>query len=63
MKTQERKTLRPKLCLWTATTINVGATIGARIFGIIGVVAHFAAEIEVHTVKRRFELKKCGVQP
>jgi basic amino acid/polyamine antiporter, APA family len=39
---EEHKALKPKLGLWSATAISVGATIGAGIFVVIGIVAKFA---------------------
>lgn len=41
-KRQESEPLKPRLGLWSATAISVGATIGAGIFVVVGVVAGFA---------------------
>jgi basic amino acid/polyamine antiporter, APA family len=39
---ERSQTLKPKLGLWSATAISVGATIGAGIFVVIGLVAGYA---------------------
>jgi basic amino acid/polyamine antiporter, APA family len=39
---EHHQTLKPKLGLWSATAISVGATIGAGIFVVIGLVAGYA---------------------
>ncbi len=39
---EKPETLKPKLGLWSATAISVGATIGAGIFVLIGLVAGYA---------------------
>ncbi len=41
-KPEEHKALKPRLGLWSATAISVGATIGAGIFVVMGIVAGLA---------------------
>lgn len=39
---EKREALKPRLGLWSATAISLGATIGAGIFVVVGIVAGFA---------------------